>query len=44
VMCRGGSLMCSLVAVVLFIHGIGHVMGVILALGLFDVKGWNSRS
>lgn len=34
----------ALIAAVLFIHGIGHVTGVMPALQLFDVKGWNSRS
>ena len=39
-----GVTLRALVAVVLFIHGIGHVMGVIPALGLSTVEGWNSRS
>ena len=39
-----GVTLRALVAVVLFIHGIGHVMGVIPALQLTDIKGWNSRS
>ena len=39
-----GTTLRALVAVVLFIHGIGHVMGVIPALKLATVKGWNSRS
>ena len=34
----------ALIAAVLFIHGIGHFMGVIPALGVLDVKGWNSES
>lgn len=33
-----------IIAAVLFIHGIGHFMGVMPALQLFNVKGWNSRS
>jgi hypothetical protein len=33
-----------IIAAVLFIHGIGHFMGVMPALRLVDVKGWNSRS
>jgi hypothetical protein len=33
-----------IIAVVLFIHGIGHIMGVLPALQVVDVAGWNSRS
>jgi hypothetical protein len=33
-----------IIAVVLFLHGIGHIMGVIPALRPTEVKGWNSRS
>jgi hypothetical protein len=33
-----------IIAAVLFIHGIGHFMGVIPGLQLANVKGWNSRS
>lgn len=33
-----------IIAAVLFIHGIGHFMGVIPAMQLVNVKGWNSRS
>jgi hypothetical protein len=32
------------IAAVLFIHGIGHFMGVMPALQLVDVKGWSSHS
>jgi len=39
-----GTTLRALIAVVLFIHGIGHIMGVIPALQLLDVKGWNSHS
>jgi uncharacterized membrane protein YphA (DoxX/SURF4 family) len=39
-----GTALRALVAVVLFIHGIGHVMGVMPALKLVNVEGWNSRS
>ena len=39
-----GVTLRALVAVVLFIHGIGHVMGVMPALKLSTVEGWNSRS
>ena len=31
-------------AAVLFIHGVGHVMGLIPAIRPVDVKGWSSRS
>jgi hypothetical protein len=33
-----------LIAAVLFVHGVGHFMGVIPALRLFDVEGWSSES
>ena len=39
-----GTTLRALVAVVLFIHGIGHCMGIIPALKLVSVEGWNSRS
>ena len=39
-----GVTLRALVAVVLFMHGIGHVMGLLPALGLSTVEGWNSRS
>jgi hypothetical protein len=39
-----GTVLRALVAVVLFIHGIGHVMGILPALQVVNVKGWNSRS
>ena len=39
-----GVTLRALLAVVLLIHGIGHVMGVMPALGLSTVEGWNSRS
>ena len=38
-----GVTLRALVAVVLFIHGIGHVMGVLPAFGL-STEGWHSRS
>ncbi len=34
----------TIIAAVLFIHGVGHFMGVMPALRLVDVKGWNSHS
>jgi len=39
-----GMTLRIIIAVVLFIHGIGHSMGVMPALRLGDVTGWNSRS
>ena len=39
-----GATLRALVAVVQFIHRIGHVMGVLPALKLVSVEGWNSRS
>jgi hypothetical protein len=33
-----------IIAVVLFVHGVGHTMGIIPALRLLDVKGWSSHS
>lgn len=39
-----GVTLRAIVAAVLFIHGIGHFMGVMPALQMVDVKGWNSHS
>jgi hypothetical protein len=39
-----GTTLRALVAVVLFMHGIGHSMGVLPAVNLSSVEGWNSRS
>ena len=33
-----------IIALVFFVHGVGHVMGIMPALGLSTVKGWSSRS
>jgi hypothetical protein len=33
-----------IIAGILFIHGIGHVLGIMAALNLSNVKGWSSRS
>lgn len=33
-----------IIAVVLFFHSIGHVTGVLPAIQVVDVKGWNSHS
>ncbi|MEJ2150447.1 MAG: hypothetical protein P8Z40_13340 [Chloroflexota bacterium] len=34
----------TLIAVVLFVHGIGHLQGVIAALGLQATEHWHARS
>jgi hypothetical protein len=34
----------AIIAAVLFIHGVGHFMGVMPALRLVEITGWNSRS
>jgi hypothetical protein len=39
-----GVTLRAIIAAVLFIHGIGHFMGVMPALHMVDVKGWNSHS
>jgi hypothetical protein len=39
-----GMTLRIIVAVLLFIHGIGHFVGVLPALQLVHVKGWNSHS
>lgn len=39
-----GTTLRIVIAAVLFIHGIGHFMGMMPALRLASVKGWNSRS
>lgn len=39
-----GMTLRIIIAALLFLHGIGHVMGIIPALQVFDVKGWNSHS
>jgi hypothetical protein len=33
-----------LIALVFFVHGVGHFMGIMPALQLVSVKGWNSHS
>ena len=33
-----------IIAAVLFVHGIGHVLGVMAALQLSNVENWSSRS
>ncbi len=39
-----GSTLRIIVALVFFVHGVGHAMGIMPALGLSSVKGWSSRS
>ena len=39
-----GTTLRIIIAAVLFIHGVGHSMGVMPALRLVDINGWNSRS
>jgi hypothetical protein len=39
-----GTTLRFIIAVVLFVHGVGHAMGIIPALRLVDVKGWSSHS
>jgi uncharacterized membrane protein YphA (DoxX/SURF4 family) len=39
-----GTTLRIIVAGVLFIHGVGHFMGMMPALQLASVEGWNSRS
>jgi len=39
-----GSTLRVVLVVVLLIHGVGHFMGVVPALRLVEVKGWNSHS
>jgi hypothetical protein len=39
-----GTTLRIIIAVVLFAHGVGHVMGVMPALGLSNIKTWSSHS
>lgn len=39
-----GVTLRAVMAAVFFVHGIGHFMGVMPALRIVDVKGWNSHS
>jgi len=39
-----GTTLRIIIAVVLFVHGIGHAMGIIPALRLLEVEGWSSHS
>lgn len=39
-----GTTLRALIAAVLFVHGIGHIMGILPALRLFGAEGWNSNS
>ena len=33
-----------IIAAILFVHGIGHVLGIMAALNLSNLEGWSSRS
>ena len=39
-----GTTLRIIIALVFFVHGVGHSMGIIPALGLSTVKGWSSQS
>ena len=39
-----GTTLRFIIALVLFIHGIGHIMGVMPILGLSTMETWNARS
>ncbi len=39
-----GTTLRLIIALVFFVHGVGHAMGIMPALGLSSVKGWSSRS
>ncbi len=39
-----GTTLRIIIALVFFIHGVGHAMGIIPALRPVDVKGWSSHS
>jgi hypothetical protein len=39
-----GTTLRIIVALVFLVHGVGHFMGIMPALGLATVKGWSSRS
>lgn len=32
------------IAILLFVHAIGHVQGIVVSLGLFSTETWNARS
>jgi hypothetical protein len=38
------STLRTIIAVVLFIHAIGHVQGVLVSLGIFGSENWNAQS
>ena len=39
-----GTTLRIIIALVLFVHGVGHIMGVMPALGLSRLKRWSSHS
>lgn len=38
------STLRTIIAIVLFIHAIGHVQGVLVSLGIFGSEKWNAQS
>jgi hypothetical protein len=38
------STLRSIIAIVLFVHAIGHIQGVLVSLGVFGSENWNARS
>ena len=38
------STLKTIITIVLFIHAIGHVQGVLVALGMFSTETWNAKS
>jgi hypothetical protein len=39
-----GTTLRIIIALVFFVHGVGHAMGIMPALRLVNVKGWSSHS
>jgi hypothetical protein len=39
-----GTTLRIIIALVFLVHGVGHFMGIMPAVGLSSVKGWSSRS
>ena len=39
-----GTTLRIIIALVLFVHGIGHVMGILPILGFSTIETWNTRS
>ena len=34
----------TVISIFLFVHAIGHAQGIVAALGIFKIKGWNIKS